>query len=209
MSAATIKELQEHCQEIIDEGAHLYPYIDKTFSLVHFKPEFAIALYLYRYRGLPWYSRIWQRLNEPVTQIQTLYYAQNIIDSIARNNPSHLENVLEGANRKLSWFSELYYTVKTALHDLVHENEQERKQEFEDYASKAPPLQESAPEVNPPKAVHLTPLPFVSTAEPTAPSLRLNPRTKAACKILGIDILKPVTWAVIRSAYRLCCIAQK
>ena len=198
MSAATIKKLQERCQEIIDEGARLHPYIDKRFSLIYFTPETATSFYLYRYRGLPWYSRAWQRLTEPVTQIQTLYDAQNIVDSIAKNNPRHLKSVLEGVNRKLSWFSELYYTVKTTLHDLVHENEQERTQEFEDYASKAPSPQESVPKVKPPKAVHFAPLPFVNA---TAPSLLLTFRTKEACKVLGIDILKPVTWAVIRNAY--------
>ena len=198
MSAATIKKLQERCQEIIDEGVRLHPYIDKRFSLIYFTPEIATSFYLYRYRGLPWYSRAWQRLTEPVTQIQTLYDAQNIVDSIAKNNPRHLKSVLEGVNRKLSWFSELYYTVKTTLHDLVHENEQERTQEFEDYASKAASPQESVPKVKPPKSVHFAPLPFVSAA---APSLLLTFRTKEACKVLGIDILKPVTWAVIRNAY--------
>ena len=155
MSAATIKKLQERCQEIIDERARLYTYIDKRFSLNHFSPKMATFLYLYRYHGLPWYSRAWQRLTEPVTQIQTLHDAQNIVDSIARNNPCHLKSVLEGVNRKLSWFSELYYTVKTALYDLVHENEQETKQAFENRSSKMPPPQESVPEVKPRKEVHL------------------------------------------------------
>ena len=201
MSAATIKKLQERCQEVIDERARLYPYIDKRFSLNYFSPKMATSFYLYRYRGLPWYYRAWQRLTEPVTQIQTLHDAQNIVDSIARNNPRHLKSVLEGVNCKLSWFSELYYTVKTALYDLVHESEQETKQAFENRSSKVPPPQESVPEVKPRKEVHFAPLPFVSAAAPTAPLLRLTSRTKEACKVLGIDILKPVTWAVIRKAY--------
>lgn len=149
------------------------------------------------YHTLPWYRRWWQRLFLPINKIETYYYAKQLV-KIQEAEPAETLRVLIQVYNCLSWFSPLRTGVKVAKnycqqldikYALISQNDTKTQISHRNSLSLLKPVKYNHSAV-----------PIINL--PSEEILSLSPQVLKYCEKLGLNPAQPITWTMIREAYK-------